>query len=378
MNKSVVILGAGYGGLMTAVKLETKTNAIANLEIVLLDRNPYHQYVHLAYEIVSNVKKVSDLTLPMTELLTNRKIRFVQAVVNEIDLHNKTVKTDKTEIPYDELVIALGNEPDFYGIKGAEEFSLAFNSVESADKIRDELRKIFSENKNPTIVIGGGGFTGIELAGEILDEYNCCVTIVEGANEILPSWNEPEFSQKVASVLTDMGAKLLIGKFIVEVKPHSVTLRNGSEIEASVFIWTAGVQASTLVKKSGLKTGKNNRALINEYCEAVDFPGVYVVGDSALVADSETGEIFPQCIEIALQQAEIAAENIFADLEGKQKTVYHPKFNGLILAVGERYGIGRIYGRILEGKVAQIVKRLIHLQYVYEIAGLKKVVKENL
>jgi NADH:ubiquinone reductase (H+-translocating) len=249
MKKTIVILGAGYGGLMTAIKTEEKTKSRNDLDIVLVDKNPYHQYVHLAYEIVTGVKKVSDLTLPIPELLANRKVRFLQAVVKELDLPNKVVKTNGNEIPYDELVIALGNEPNFYAIKGAEENSLTFNSVDSATKIRKELKTVFAKNPKPNIVIGGGGFTGVELAGEILDEYKCCVNIVEGTYKLLPSWNKPEFSEK-AKVLTDMGAKLLLGTLVVEVNPDSVILKDGSEIESSVFIWTAGVQASSLVEKS--------------------------------------------------------------------------------------------------------------------------------
>jgi NADH dehydrogenase len=378
MKKAIVILGAGYGGLMTAIKLEEETKDRNDLDIGLLDKNPYHQYVHLAYEIVTDVKKVSDLTLPIHELLTNRKIRFIQTNVKEIDLPNKVVKTNRDEIPYDELVIALGNEPNFYGIKGAEENSLTFNSVESAAKIRNELKAVFAKSPKPNIIVGGGGFTGVELAGEILDEHRCCVTIVEGTNNLLPAWNKPDFSQKIAKVLTDMGAKLLLGTLIVEVKPSNIILKDGSKIESSVFIWTAGVQASTLVKQSGLKTGKGGRAVINEFCEAVDFPGVYVVGDSAMVVDPETGDPLPQCIEIALQQADVVARNIAADLADKERTVFHPKFNGLILAVGEEYGIGSIFGGTVEGRVAQIVKRIIHLQYVYEIAGLREAIKDAL
>jgi NADH:quinone reductase (non-electrogenic) len=175
-----------------------------------------------------------------------------------------------------------------------------------------------------------------------------------------------------------MGAKIMLGSRITEVKTGVVNLEDGSQIESSMFVWTAGVEASYIIPKSGFKTGKGNRAMINEFCEAIDHPGVYVVGDCALVVDPDTGDPFPQCIEIALQQAEVVAKNIVKDLDAAQKEVYHPKFNGLILAVGETYGIGKIYGVTVEGKVAQMVKRLIHLQYVYEIAGLNEVMKEAL
>jgi NADH dehydrogenase len=358
MNKRIVILGAGYGGLMTAIKLEKKTKNRDDTEIILVDRNDYHQYVHLAYEIVTDVKKISDLTIPISELIANRKIQFIQANITEINTGNKTVKTDKSSLQYDELVIALGSEPNFYGIKGAQENSLSFNSVESAAKIRDLLKNLFQKNRTPNIVIGGGGFTGVELAGEIADEY--------------------KFSQKVSEVLLEMGAKMVLGKLIVEVTPSEIKLKDGNSVRSSVFIWTAGVQGSSLLRKSGIKTGKGNRAVINEFCEAVDFSKVYVVGDCALVVDPENGKILPQCIEVALEQAEAVAVNIVADLDGSPKKAYRPKFSGLILAVGEKYGIGEIFGGTIEGKVAQMIKRLVHLQYVYEIAGLKEVVEENL
>lgn len=209
MKKTLLILGAGYGGLMTAVKLENASKHLGDVEIVLVDRNDYHQYVHLSYEIVTGVKKVADLTVPMSELLRNRRIRFVQATVNSIDLVNKTVKTDKGDMPYYKLVIALGSEPDYFHIKGADTLSMHLSSVEDAIRIQDRIKELFAQEKEPRIIVGGGGFTGVELAGEIADEFKCCVTIVEGSNILLPGWRIPEFSQKVAQVLTSMGATLV-------------------------------------------------------------------------------------------------------------------------------------------------------------------------
>jgi len=367
--RQVVILGAGYGGLMTALKLEEKTRNIEDINIVLVDRNDFHQYLHLSYEIVTGVKKASDLTIPLKELLDKTKIQFHQANVEHIDLANKIVETSNGNLPYSELVIALGSEPHFFSIKGAEN-AFCVCSVESAEIIKDEIRRLRAEKPDAKIVVGGGGFTGVELAGEIADELKCCVTIIEAASMLLPAWGNPEFSDKVATVLDEMGSNLIFNKSIVELKPDHAVLNDGSKIEFSLFIWTAGVQGSHILNESGLKIGKNNRATINEYCEAVDFPGVYVVGDCALVIDSNTGEILPQCIEIALQQADNVAKNVYADIAGAQKTIYVPKFSGLILTVGERYGIGKVAGIKVEGKIALMAKKVLHLHYIYEISGL--------
>jgi len=376
LKKELVILGAGYGGLLTAIELEEKTRHLEGVEVVLVDRNDYHQYLHMSYEIVTGSKKVSDLTIPMGELLEKRKIRFVQAAVREIDLSNKAVRTDKGDLPYDKLAVALGSEPNFYHIKGAGENSFCVCSVEAAAQIRDKLKEVLAREKKPRIVVGGGGFTGVELAGEIADEFRCCVTIVEGAKTLLPTWGIPEFSVKVADVLAEMGTEFVFGKSIVEVEPGSIVFDDGSQLACSLFIWTGGVQGSRVASGSGLKTGKGNRVVINEFCEAVGFPGVYVVGDCALVVDPKTGEILPQCVEIALQQAEVVAKNLYADVTGGERIAFVPKFSGLILAVGERYGIGQISGVKVEGRLAQMIKRIIHLHYVYRIAGLGEAIKE--
>jgi len=375
--KRVVVLGAGFSGLMTALKLEERVRQLSDVEVVLVDRNDYHQYLHLSYEIVTGVKKVSDLTVPLSELLAERKIRFVQETVEGIDLANRTVKTSYEDLPYSELVIALGSEPNYFGVKGARENSFSVSSVETAAQVRDRLKQVLGQAKSAKIVVGGGGFTGVEVAGEIADEYKCCVTIIEGAKTLLPAWGIPEFSRKVADVLTEMGAELVLGKFMAEVEPGAIVLNDGSRVEYSVLIWTAGVQASGVISDSGFKMGKDRRVLINGYCEAVGFPGVYVVGDCALVTDPKTGEVLPQCIELALQQADAVAQNLCADVTGGVRTVYTPKLSGLILTVGERYGIGKISGVRVEGRIALMVKRLIHLRYVYEIAGLKEVLKES-
>lgn len=376
MKKQLVILGAGYSGLLTSVELEKKIKHLEDVEIVLVDRNGYHQYLHLVYEIVTNVKKVSDITISLTELLEKRKIRFFQTTVREIDLDNKVVRTDKGDLFYHELVIALGSEPNYYHIKGAEKYSFCVSSVEAATRIRDKLKKVLTQTEDPQIVVGGGGFTGIEVAGEILDELQCCVTIIEGCNTLLPTWDTPEFSKKVTDVLTEMGAKFILDKFIVEVKPNTIVLNDGSQVEYSLFIWAGGVQGSGVVNSSGLKIGNDNRVVINEFCEAVGFPGVYVVGDCACVVNPKTGKGLPPCIEIALNQAEVVAENLYADIIGGERTLYVPKFSGLILAVGERYGIGMISGVKLDGKIAQTIKKIIHLHYVYRIAGLGKILTD--
>jgi NADH dehydrogenase len=173
-----------------------------------------------------------------------------------------------------------------------------------------------------------------------------------------------------------MGVEFILGKSIAEVKSDVVVLNDGSQVEFSVFVWASGVQASRIARESGFKTGKNGRVMIDEFCEAVGFPGVYVVGDCALVADPRSGDVLPQCVEVALQQTEVVAENLYADVTGGEKTKYVPKFSGLILAVGEKYGIGRISGVELEGRLALTVKKLIHLHYVYQIAGLGQMLRE--
>ena len=372
--QQIIVLGAGYGGLMTALQMEEKVRNLKDVNIILVDRNDFHQYIHLSYEIVTGVKKADDITIPLSEILEKRKIQFLKATVDGIDLANKTVHISGGDLWYSELVIALGSEPNFFNIKGAEN-AYCVCSAESAVRIKNKLKELGGQDRNAKVIVGGGGFTGVELAGEIADELKCCVTIVEGASMLLPTWGVPEFSSKVKTVLEDMGAKIVLNKSVAEIKPDSIILNDGSQIDCSIFIWTCGVQASHVIAESGLKTGKGNRAVINEYCEAVGFPGVYVVGDCALVIDPETGETLPQCIEIALQQADAVSKNLVADLTKGKREIFIPKFSGLVLAVGEKYGIGKVAGVKVDGKLALMVKKVIHLHYVYKIAGINEVIE---
>ncbi|NIQ06038.1 MAG: FAD-dependent oxidoreductase [Candidatus Korarchaeota archaeon] len=361
---------------MTALKLEKRARSLEDVRIVLIDRNNYHQYLHLSYQIITAVRQVSDLTIPISRLLQGKKIDFFQATVQEIDLSQKVVKTDRGDLPYDQLAIALGSEPNYYNIKGAEENSFSLSSIGTAVQIRDALRKTPEQGEEVDIVVGGGGFTGVELAGEIVEKSRCCVTIVEAAKTLLPSWESPRLSGKVLNTLTKMGLRIVLGRSIEEVKPNSITLSDGSQVECSLFVWAGGIQASSVASKSGLKTGRGNRVVIDEFCEAVGFPGVYVVGDCALVVDPQTGEVLPPCIEIALQQAEVVAKNMYADAVEAKRTLYVPRFSGLILAVGENYAIGRVFGVRVEGWLAKTLKRLTHLHYVYILRGLRRTLGE--
>ena len=193
--QQIVVLGAGYGGLMTALQLEEKVRHLQDVNVILVDRNDFHQYLHLSYEIVTGVKKATDIVIPMNELLEKRKIQFHQATVERIDLARKTVQTNKGDLSYSELVIALGSEPNFFNIKGAE-YAFCVCSIESAVRIKDELKKLWAQDQNVKVIVGGGGFTGVELAGEIADELKCCVTIVEGTSMLLPYMGDSRIFQQ--------------------------------------------------------------------------------------------------------------------------------------------------------------------------------------
>ncbi|MBX6395726.1 MAG: FAD-dependent oxidoreductase, partial [Alicyclobacillaceae bacterium] len=172
MSKRVVILGAGYGGLVAALKLAKETTP-QDAEITLVNKYDYHQLVTQLYEPAAAAKRDSDVRIPLAKLLSGKHIRFVQDVVTKIDPKAKKVTLQTRELEYDYLVVALGSETEYFGIPGMKEHALTLKSVDEARLIRTHIERCFAEypyDPRPeylTFVVGGAGLTGIELVGEI-------------------------------------------------------------------------------------------------------------------------------------------------------------------------------------------------------------------
>ncbi len=374
-NKSIVILGAGMGGLRAAFKLEKRLKNMKGWEILLIDENDYHQYLYRFHELAGGNMSEVAATVPMDRLIGKKRIRFINAIVTALDPDIKSVETSNGSIKYDSLVIALGSQDEFFGIKGLDKQSVCtLKSLREACLTRAEVLDL--ADKGGDIVIAGGGFTGTELAGELAELFSKKKTIsnriflVEALENILPGWNS-QLVKKAVQILKSKGVEVVTNEPIKEVSENSVLLKSGRRISCALIIWAAGVSVDEVCGTCSPKINvKQRRICIDEYSSAVGIPGVYVIGDCALVCDIETGKPLPQSAHIALEQADLVACNIYAEISGTPRKKYIPTRVGEIVSLGGHDGVGELYGIKMSGRLAILMKKIIHLAYVQSIGGI--------
>ena len=379
--KNIVVLGAGVAGLRVSQGLIHRLKPY-EAHVILIDENKYHQYLYRIHEVCNLNYKEEDIIIPLDRLLSER-VEFHHASVQNLDTKTKMVITDKGDFKYDMCVVALGSHVTYFGIEGLEDNSMALSSYEAAKQIRTRIHELFEKAKEtrkpPEILIGGGGFTGVELAGEISDsipiicernnlEYSGTgVTIVEAMSTILPGWDEKQVYQ-VQNILRDQGVDIILNDPIIRVTPDSVEMKSGRIIKPDLFIWTGGVRGDPAC---GLDFQVNSgRISIDEYCKAKGFEDIFVAGDSACASDL-SGKPMPPTAHIAMVQGDIVTLNIVAMLRGSSMKKYVYKRAGEIVTLGKTNAIMDLFGIKFSGFIAKFMKKVVHWWYLHSIGGFK-------
>lgn len=357
-NGNIVIIGAGYGGLTAALRLEKYLRKDCRYKIHLIDKNPYHTIKTQLHEAA--VRK-EEVPIPLDRILRKKNISFHIGTVINIDIKHKQIEMDSKFIGYDFLVIAIGSKVNYYDIPGMEEHSLPLQTLQDADKIYNHISKICaqtaSENdsmirKNKLrFVIGGGGLSGVEFAGELADHTSACIKnynvrndeleiiIIEAADRLVP-FMEPGYSQKIKEKLINKGVRVLTKTKIARRTKDEIVLADGKEIKTKNFIWTGGIRVSELLKNGGLETDQTGKVIVDEHLHAKSDNNIYVIGDSANAINPYTGKTVPAAAQFALQQGRVVAINIFSETTGRQKKKYYPKVTGEVVSLGKHLAIG--------------------------------------
>jgi NADH:quinone reductase (non-electrogenic) len=379
--KQIIIAGGGYAGIQVALVLEHLLKG-SDTKISLIDKKTYHTLLPSLPEIIS---KRGFSIIDYRDIIQHKRIQFIQATVTNIDLSKKLIditnqQNNHSSLKYDFLAISLGSQPFLPNIGGLKEYALLFNTIQDAQRIAE---RISDPSLNGNIVIAGGGATGVEIAGEIASvinvrqqKYNTKssdVNIILVSPHILSGF--PDSAIKWAKAyLESLGVKLLVGCgcHVLQVKPNIIYLTNGTHVTYTMFIWTGGVSASSLLKKTGLKIGEKGRVVVNKYLQAEGTQDIFVVGDAALVLDSK-GKALPTNAYFAEQHGRIAAQNIYALLEGEEEKLreYRPEEAGSTFAIsmGKDFAVSRAGGLDLFGYSASKLKKLIKMKYLNDIAG---------
>ncbi|SFL99556.1 NADH dehydrogenase [Paenibacillus sp. 1_12] len=387
MSKQILILGGGYGGLLSALSARAHLTH-EEAEITVINRVGSHQIITELHRLAAGNVAEKAVALPLEKLLKGKQINVVVGTVDEINVEERRVLLlgGKT-FSYDALVLALGSETNYFGIPGLQENSFTLKSVADANRlfahVEQSIRK-YSNTKDKadaTFVIGGGGLTGVELVGELADELpgicrkygvdfaEVSLYLVEAMPSILPIFSA-ELIERATVSLQNRGVEFLTGLAITEVNGPTVSLKDGRTIDTNTLVWTGGVQGSSLVANCGVEVNRG-RATVNESLQSVSHPDVFLAGDCAVVFGPE-GRPFPPTAQLAWQMGELAGANIAAQFKGTTMDSFSPVFSGTLASLGRKDGIGSVGGSGIElkGTPASLMKKASNARYLSHINGL--------
>lgn len=387
MTKRIVILGGGYGGLLSALTARKYLNP-QEASITLVNRYPSHQIITELHRLAAGNISERALSLPLEKLLKGKSVDLLIRGVESIAPDQNQVRLDGGQtLSYDVLIAALGSETAFFGIPGLQENSFTLKSVNDANRIRAHIEGKLAEyarTGNPadvTFVVGGGGLTGVELVGELADELPAlcrkwavdpgviALYCVEAAPSILAGF-PADLVERARTSLERRGVTFLTGVAVTEVQGHVVHLKDGSTIETGTFVWTGGVQGSSVVAASGIEVNRG-RATVTEHLQSASHPNVFVAGDSAVVIGEE-GRPYPPSAQLAWQMGEAVGYNVFAYLRQAPMKAFRPVFSGTLASLGRRDGVATVgaFKTKLKGFPASAMKEASNVRYLSHIGGL--------
>lgn len=343
-NNHVIIAGGGFGGLSTAVFLARKN--IENLKITLIDEKDYSLYYPILYEVACSDEELENqgdlktcIALKFSDVLP-KNITFLQGTVESVDSKAKTIKVGGRDLNYDYLVLALGSMSDYFGIEGLEENSLTLKSFPGAIRIRNAMQTLFAmqaEGQKPPIrvVIGGGGFSGVEMAGELTNlieilqwkydypKNSVELQIVEGASQLLPGLDR-EVAETIHKRLSNMGVRISLDTRITKAEPSKLSLSTGETLNYNLLIWTGGVKSREvpILNDPDLKKDRKGRCEVDAKL-TVCGGDIFMLGDNAAIAGKEG--YLPQTATQAMYQAEYIVDAIAKRIAGEQPADFVPK-----------------------------------------------------
>ncbi len=368
-NKKVLIVGAGFGGLFTALELA------GSAEVTLVSDTEHFCFRPLLYEYLSGEVEAWHIAPDYQELFGD-EINLVRGAVESIDFQNRTAKvsTRDDRLNYDALVLAAGGTTNFWNVEGAEEFALPFRGIEDADELRNRMTRALNEisptlapsdvREKLTFAVVGGGASGVELATKMSDLLTDAfqrrglkgeprVVIYEMSDRLIPGMGE-EARNYVEKTLLKSHIEVQLQTKVLEVKPHGiVSEHNGerTETETVTTVWTAGVKVNALIEKLDLPKDENGLLLVNQTLQVKDFEAVFALGDIAKL--EEVGPTLPGTAQLANQEAALLADNIKAFLDGGELKTKRFEELGEALSLGTHNAALLVGGSIISGAIAR-------------------------
>lgn len=390
----VVILGAGYGGLVTAIRLQKQIKA-NEASVTLVNKHDYHYMTTHLHMPAAGTDHHENARVAIKDLIDERKIHFIKGKVQEIKLEEKKVVLPDEVLSYDYLVIGLGSETETFGIPGLREHAMSINSINSVRFIRQHIQYMFAKYKLDskhkeylTFVVGGAGFTGTEFVGELADripvlcqEFDVDPSLVriinvEASPTALPPGLPNDLVEYGMEVMRRKGVQYKLSTAIKACEPDGVLLGDGEFIRAGTVIWSGGVRGNALLQDAGFHV-QRGRVKVDNYLRSIQYPEVFITGDCSIVMSPE-GTPYPANAQIAVQQGCNTAKNIINSLNGKPLRPFAYDYRGTVASLGRGDAVGILKVKKVKGKFAAFIKKWIDARYLFLIGGLPLVLKKML
>jgi NADH dehydrogenase len=377
----VLVLGGGFAGVGATQKLKG-----AAVDVVLVDKHDYHTFQPLLYQLATGLLEATGVGHSLRDLVKKQdNARIHQATVTAIDLDAREVQFAEMEpLGYDHLILGLGAEVNFFGVAGAPEHAFPLYTLADAIRLKDHVLARWEEaDRQPdvvddgalTIVVVGGGPTGVESAGALAELYRGVFTkdypdlpqekarivLVEAGPKLFPMFKDDirEYTEKALQKRT---VEVMVGEVVESISPTRVKLKSGTVIEAHTLVWGAGLQGNRLVQSLGLELERGNRIGVGPDLRVDGHPELFAVGDVAAITDAKTEQVLPQLGSVALQSGEHAGKTLARIVAGKEPEPFKYRDKGTMATIGRGAAVVQMLGgRTMKGKAAQLAWGTVHL-----------------
>ncbi len=382
-HKRIVIVGAGFAGLKLAQDL-----AHSDFQIVILDKNNYHMFQPLLYQVATAALSPSAVSFPLRRLFHKiDNVIFRMAVVKEIDKKQNQIHTNLGSISYDYLVLSQGANTNYFGNQNIQKFCAPMKSTSEALYIRNKIisnyeRAVNLESEKErkpimNVVVVGGGATGVELAGSIAElrnkvlprDYpqlsfkNMRVILIEAGNSLL-SGLKPKSRDKALHYLKKLGVEVMLNTMVEDYDGFTVKLKDKESIETLTLLWAAGIKANSLAGIEDDQKAPNGRLLVDEFNRLIKEKNIFVLGDQCLQADENFPHGHPQVAQVAIQQAVNLAKNFKLELKSKAWKPFQYKDLGSMATVGKSMAVVDLPFISFHGFFAWFVWLFVHLMAI--------------
>ncbi len=380
-RKRAVIVGMGFGGIRTARVLAGK-----GLDVVLVDRNNYHLFQPLLYQVATAGLEQESIAYPVRAMARSWPgVRFQLAEVQGVDFAARTLRTDAGPIAYDYLVVGAGSVTNFFGLDSVERHAFDLKELVDAEALRNHILTAFEKAVNEpdparkralmSFVVVGGGPTGVEFSGALIELVRYVlakdypelstdaarVVLIEATDRLLAAMPE-KLRRYTLEKLRGMGVEVLLNARVTDAGPERVVLHDGAIIPAHTLFWSAGVKAAPLAGALGVTPVAGGRIAVQPDLTLPDHPEVYVIGDMACI--EQDGAVLPMTAPVAMQTGIYAGEAILAAIAGRTVPPFRYRDKGSMATIGKNAAVASAFGFDFRGYAAWLVWLLLHLYYL--------------